>query len=218
MVLTFDLLGLVDARIRSNDTARTVMGTVTSDPDNTLQANVQIDGSGLSIPVKVFGNVRLLANDRVGLMRFGSEWVIVGCYTYHSWLIGEHLEPNSSITAYTTETFYMTLTLSKLLAGVRYRVSAGNFEFAVSSGSNQANLLLRYAAGASVTSSGTLFSQRDISHQLVDCPTGIDGTFVAPSTGQFTVGVSTYVWTGVAPGVFLGCPADDEAYLRCWET
>ena len=172
--------------------------------------------SSLSIPVKVFGNVRVLGNDRVGLVKFGAEWIVVGNYTRRSALIGERLEPSFGFTTYTTETFFITLMLPKLIAGVRYLVTTGNYEFVVSNANNQCNLILRYKAGATVDSSGTLFSQRDVSHQLIDCPVGIDGTFVAPSTGQFTVGVSTYVWSGVAPGVTFGTPTDNEAYLRCY--
>jgi len=42
---------------------------------------VTLDGSALAVPVKVFGDVEVLAGDRVGLVRIGTDWTVIGTYT-----------------------------------------------------------------------------------------------------------------------------------------
>jgi len=42
---------------------------------------VTLDGSALAVPVKVFGDVEVMEGDRVGLVRIGSEWTVVGTFT-----------------------------------------------------------------------------------------------------------------------------------------
>lgn len=40
-----------------------------------------LDGSELAVPVKVFGDVEIAEGDRVGLVRIGAEWTVVGTFT-----------------------------------------------------------------------------------------------------------------------------------------
>jgi len=44
-------------------------------------AQITLDGSALAMPVKVFGDVELLAGDRVGLLRIGTDWTVIGTFT-----------------------------------------------------------------------------------------------------------------------------------------
>jgi hypothetical protein len=77
-----DLLRAIDERISSRRERVTAVGTVTSrsavSTVNTL--DVAMDGSSLALPVKQFAGVLARAGDRVGLVKFGSEWVVVGSF------------------------------------------------------------------------------------------------------------------------------------------
>jgi len=70
------LLNIIDQRIRAHAERITAMGTVQSrDPDG-VRAMVTLDGSTVAVPVKVIAGLRVLPDDRVGLVRFGSDWVV----------------------------------------------------------------------------------------------------------------------------------------------
>jgi hypothetical protein len=44
-------------------------------------ALVTYDGSSLAAPVKVFGDVNIAEGDRVGLLRLGVDWTVIGTFT-----------------------------------------------------------------------------------------------------------------------------------------
>lgn len=75
------VLDLIDQRIRAAAGRDTAMGTVVERAADATTAMITIDGSSLAVPVKVFGNVPAAAGDRVGLTRFGSDWVVIGTFT-----------------------------------------------------------------------------------------------------------------------------------------
>lgn len=78
-----DMLRTIDQMMASRRDRVTAVGTVTSrsaiSTDNRL--SVAFDGSSLSVPVKQFAGVMARAGDRVGLLKFGVEWVVVGTFT-----------------------------------------------------------------------------------------------------------------------------------------
>src|SRR5438128_11762938 len=78
-----ELLNVIDYRIKSRSEAVTAIGTVssrsTSIYDNRLM--VLFDGSSVAMPVKAFGGVWARPGDRVRLVKFGSEWVVVGSFS-----------------------------------------------------------------------------------------------------------------------------------------
>lgn len=78
-----DMLRVIDERIASRRDRVTAVGTVASrSAVSTVTAlDVTFDGSSLAVPVKQFGGVKARAGDRVGLVKFGSEWVVVGSFT-----------------------------------------------------------------------------------------------------------------------------------------
>lgn len=49
--------------------------------DSLSVCQVTLDGSALAVPVKVLGAVELLAGDRVGLLRIGTDWVVIDTFT-----------------------------------------------------------------------------------------------------------------------------------------
>lgn len=53
------------------------VGTIVSVQSDALLAQVVFDGSGGSIPCLVGAHVSCVDNDRVGLQKFGSEWVVM---------------------------------------------------------------------------------------------------------------------------------------------
>lgn len=73
-------LEIIDQRIRAHASPVTKMGTVQSRDDSGPLAMVTFDGSTLAVPVKVSSDVRVRADDRVCLVIFGSEWVVVGSF------------------------------------------------------------------------------------------------------------------------------------------
>jgi hypothetical protein len=58
-------------------------GTVVGRDDDTAKVLVIFDGDALAVPVKCFANVDAFPGDRVGLVRFDSDWIIVGSFTRH---------------------------------------------------------------------------------------------------------------------------------------
>src|SRR4051794_39978115 len=82
------MVELIDSRVDHSQPALTHFGTVAGrstgslDADGAYWANVIFDGSdGTSVPVKCFATVLILPGDRVGLVKFGADWIIVGNYT-----------------------------------------------------------------------------------------------------------------------------------------
>ena len=80
MAWNADWLALIDERIRALTARSSAVGTVTARTSDTA-VYVTFDGSNVSVPVKIFGDVNAYAGDRVGLQRFGSDWVVVGTYS-----------------------------------------------------------------------------------------------------------------------------------------
>lgn len=75
-MLAADLIQAIDDRVRSGERNVTQIGAVVERTfdDNAL---VVFDGSQGAIPVKVAGDVQAYVGDRVGLVRFGTWWVVV---------------------------------------------------------------------------------------------------------------------------------------------
>lgn len=74
------MLEVIEQRIRALAQASLAVGTVMSVDTTALRAAVTFDGSSLAVPVKMFGHVDAVEGDRVGLQKFGTDWVIVGAY------------------------------------------------------------------------------------------------------------------------------------------
>jgi hypothetical protein len=75
-------LELIDQRVKAGLRTVTKMGTVQARDTLGARTMVALDGSsGVAQPVKCFSNVIVQEGDRVGLVKFESDWVIVGNYT-----------------------------------------------------------------------------------------------------------------------------------------
>jgi hypothetical protein len=91
-----------------------------------------------------------------------------------------------------TEIMGDTISAAALIAGDTYRVTWNGIITGTVTG-NYFELRLRYAAGASVSTSGTSFRvipQTIVTQGNWEPEKTLIGEFVAPSSGQFTVGVS----------------------------
>jgi hypothetical protein len=95
MTLNFALLDLVDARVAAGRDRTTIMGTL-SERTSATRAMVTFDGSSVAVPVKIFSDVTALEGDRVGLVRFGTDWVVVG--TFAAVQIGTYIDYSSTFT------------------------------------------------------------------------------------------------------------------------
>lgn len=80
MTYNYPALDIIDAQIAKAQDRITAAGTVTSVTSIT-RAMVVFDGSAVAVPVKVWTNVPLAPDARVGLIRFGSDWVVIGSNT-----------------------------------------------------------------------------------------------------------------------------------------
>lgn len=71
-----DLASYVDQRIDAKRETIQVMGTIVT-CDGSIIATVEFDGGGTH-PVLIFRNVRAKPGDRVGLQKYGSDWIVTG--------------------------------------------------------------------------------------------------------------------------------------------
>lgn len=104
-----------------------------------------------------------------------------------------------------TETMGDTLTVSGLVSGDTYRVTY-NVVLNCTVNGNYFEIRLRYAAGATVTTSGTsfrVFPQTVVTQGNWEPVKLIVGEFVAPSSGQFTVGASLKRTAGAGTGAIV---------------
>lgn len=81
MALADDLHGIFDALPGGG--LETMAGTVVTSPSqvSTDPLTVQLDGSALAVPVKQFRSFPVFPGMRVGLVRIGTDWVVVGAFT-----------------------------------------------------------------------------------------------------------------------------------------
>lgn len=118
---------------------------------------------------------------------------------YCSGLSTENVRVAASAAITTTETVIQSVTFNAI-TNVQYMVHATQ-HFQSTVAGDQGLFRLRYAAGASVTTAGTqltaLLTNADIAAKVQ--PIAFHKRFVAPSTGQFTVGV-TLIRNGAGTG------------------
>lgn len=73
-------LRIIDQRIQAALNPVTKAGTIVERDSSSATAMCVFDGSSLAVPVKVFAGVPAFEGSRVGLCRFGSDWVVVGVH------------------------------------------------------------------------------------------------------------------------------------------
>jgi hypothetical protein len=74
------LIQAIDERVRRAVPRTSDQGTVQSVQGDAFRAMVVMDGSSVAMPVKILGDVHCAVGDRVVLDRYGSDWVITGCF------------------------------------------------------------------------------------------------------------------------------------------
>jgi hypothetical protein len=129
------LNALVDERIDAAMGTATHMGTVAVRATTGNYAEVIFDGtSGVAMPVKCFEPVIVQPGDRVGLAKFGSDWIIVGNYTLRtladvSMLFGFTGTGTTSVGTYADMQGSPTLTYTKVrdLTFMRYEISVTGY-------------------------------------------------------------------------------------------
>jgi hypothetical protein len=87
------ILAVVDQRIAALTQRTTAVGTVASHPGTYYgrECSVTFDGSSVAVPCRLPSSVRALVGDRVGLQKFGSDWVVVFSFTPHEFqAVGHH--------------------------------------------------------------------------------------------------------------------------------
>lgn len=82
MTFNNDLLTVIDDRVEAGFAKYTALGTMVDRPVGS-SAQVIFDGSAIAIPVKVYANVPCRGGDRVGLIKFGRHWIVIGTFGRH---------------------------------------------------------------------------------------------------------------------------------------
>lgn len=80
MAYNDDLIRLIDQRVRAASAVTVSMGTIVDRDPAGVTATVMFDGSTVAVPCKIFGWQRVDSGERVGLLKFGSEWLVIGSY------------------------------------------------------------------------------------------------------------------------------------------
>ena len=189
MTWNSELLNIIDYRIDSKAERVTALATVVE--WSTTAAMVLFDGAGLAVPVKTFGGVAAAVGSRVGLMRFGSTWTIIGSFdTPLRGKIAKSVRTTSTPTFTTTETLVQTVGFVAD-PGIIYKVTAiQSVASDVANDTAQARLRWRNATTMTATN-GTTFAVT-----LPSIPTagrGVIFTFFGEITGaegNVTVGVT----------------------------
>lgn len=115
------VLALIDARVDHARPIVTKMGTVQSRDTTGARAMVAFDGSsGVAQPVKCFETVIVDSGDRVGMVKFESDWIIVGNYTLRT-LGTSAMNFTWTGTSTTTSATYVDLPSSPALAFLKVR-------------------------------------------------------------------------------------------------
>lgn len=97
---------LIQAVVDDSKVVAQKMGTVVSRATAGAAAVVSFDGSsGLGQPVKCFESVVVAPGDRVGLIKFEGDWVIVGNYSTTLWADGLQGFAFTSTSTTTSATF-----------------------------------------------------------------------------------------------------------------
>ena len=109
MALTVADLAVVDTRIRASQRMDITKGTAVSDSDSLSNVvYVIMDGSGgVAAPVKKFGQFHVYAEDRVGLIRIGTQWTVVG--TFNNKVLGGFRADDTLSAGSTVSTSYAAL-------------------------------------------------------------------------------------------------------------
>lgn len=130
MTLDLALVQAIDQRVAAGEKMLAAMGTVTSWL-NTAPSDVMVtfDSTTAAVPCKVFGDVTVAEGDRVGLLRLGRWWTVVGSFTKrwtgvlggNRWTGGGNLVTGLT----TTELVIMTTPFMFVPSATQVEVSAG---------------------------------------------------------------------------------------------
>lgn len=187
---------IIDERVAADRRTVTKMGTVQSRDSTGVRAEVALDGSsGVPQPVKCFESVVVDPGDRVGLVKFESDWIIVGNYSLRGLGKGHTTFEWGSLSS-TTSASYVDMPSSPEVAFAKYRDST--------------LLRLRCMVSAYVVTSG--FTVMKVGYRLRDGDT-ID---YDEDVARFDL-VSTnnhYGWGGIATTAAL--PAGNYTATARW--
>jgi hypothetical protein len=110
---------LIDSRVAAGWKKIVKMGTVQSRDATGARAMVSLHGSsGVAQPVKCFENVIVGVGDRVGLVKFEGDWIIVGNYTLRT--LGD-VQYQASVSGTTTGAAYVDMPSSPAVTLTKYR-------------------------------------------------------------------------------------------------
>jgi hypothetical protein len=168
MTLAGDVSSFVRAEIQRRMTPTTAVGTVVASPGDIPIASdrllVTVDGSSLAAPVKRARGLLLQAGMRVGLQKFGADWVVT-CVIVDP-VRDERARPLNDLiinsttphTSTTSETICQPVTFYASDFGVYMALWVGTWQSGVSG--DVVRFRLRLEAGTTVTTSSTQLIQQ----------------------------------------------------------
>lgn len=213
---------IIDERFNALATVSTKMGTVVSRDTTGTGAVVVFDGSsGTGQPVKCFEHVIVMPNDRVGLVKYESEWIVTACYT------GRGLADVSSQTNFASLTQITSGTYVDLPGspGVVYRKmrDSTTMEFSAalssfgSNANNGAQLGLR-VANTDLTVNSDIDIRKFLMHRPGTTDVHYDWSGVQRATGHpagvYTITGRWYRYSGTG---FVQVDTNDAFWVRCRE-
>lgn len=110
MSFTEDQIELVRQQVRAAQLRDRAAGTCVTRSTTGSFADVIFDGSTVSQPVKVLGNVFIQAGDRCVLDRYGSDWLVTGSFSESGFGESSRVVQMSSTTGTLTNSSYSDVT------------------------------------------------------------------------------------------------------------
>lgn len=224
MTLVSEIASFVRGQVHAAQTPTTAVGTVVASPEDGTPSDrllVVVDGSNLAAPVKRARGLFLQSGMRVGLTRYGADWVATCVIvdpvvdSLAGPLIDLVINGTTPHTSNATNTEVICLTKTFTLVPFANYVVLWLGTWASTVTGDVIRLRMRYQSGSSLTTSGTLLLQQTQVQQVSSQSEGFAAMMplVGIGTGEFTVGGSIMRAAGTGACTLNASSLDQEALL-----
>ncbi len=213
-------ISLIDARIAAYATKAAKMATVATRSPDTTSATVVFDGSsGNAQPVKCFESVVVAEGDRVGVVKFESEWIITANYS-DTHLADESAQIQFSSLTDVSSTSYVDMPASPTVVYEKRRATTV-MEFTVGFSARNPASITTSRVGLRVTClEESIDYDQDVRQHVmnsINAHTYWSGTVRASSAHPVGVYTATGRWMRVAGTDVMRVDANDYVSILCRE-
>lgn len=213
-------LEIIDGQVAAGRRTTTKMGTVQDRDTTGARVMVALDGSsGVPQPVKCFEGVVVQEGDRVGLVKFEADWIIVGNYTLRTLGAAQYMQEwstnvTTSSASYTDMPTSPAVTMYKFRDATQIRI-----RFALSMFTTVVPSVFRIGALVSNALAGISYDQNVIKWRLDTANAHFANAGIVTTTGVLPAGLYTITarWlriSGTGNGV---TNADDQISMEIEE-